>query len=459
MKQSITVLLVGLILINPLYSCKREAGDIIQQPKTQSAIEQSIQPIDLTSLSDKEIEWKTWESSPIQIEAKRYCLYQLENDMSDKMIKEESEQECILIIEGYYPQLRGLANKPFQDQVNKELYNLLLYTDDYAGLREYVTINTKSVDEYFPAYSDLCYHFTYTVPLISEDLISILFQTYYIIGPAGAYQAAVSVQIDLKNQQIIKQPSVLFSSPHFWETIKPYFFDGLQQLKAPIMDHATVTDSWLNWDNIQYDISFAFLPDALLIVYNENESYPLQQRWMVEIPYEKIPGIFNQSIVDPKSWKKSYSFYTTPSGWERYDSGKGKWDRGRQYESEISFMIKYPNTCSLQRDQATPYRITLTVPDTDKNNNHPTTIEIDSHYLATQQEGDWMRIQGLPFYRQTDSTENKISYVSQLHTPSLLLSDTELNALTRYEIRITVNTTDSTDFRLINQILGTLRVY
>ncbi|MCE5223101.1 hypothetical protein LLG10_02780, partial [bacterium] len=91
--------------------------------------------------------------------------------------------------------------------------------------------------------------------------------------------------------------------------------------------------------------------------------------------------------------------------------------------------------------------------------NHTTTIEIDSHYLATQQEGEWMKIQGLPFYMQTDLKANKIIYISQLHSPSLLLSETELNALTRYEIRITVNTTDSTDFRLINQILGTLRVY
>ncbi|MCE5224224.1 DUF4163 domain-containing protein, partial [bacterium] len=237
MKQSITVLLIGFILLNVLFSCTKKREETNQPQGILPIIEQSIQPIDLTSLSDKEIQWESWESSPIQIEAKRYCLYQLENDMSDKMIKEESEQECFLIIEGYYPQLRGLANKPFQDQVNKELYNLLLYADGYAGLREYVTINTKSVDEYFPAYSDLCYHFTYTVPLISEDLISILFQTYYIIGPAGAYQAAVSVQIDLKNQQIIKKPSVLFSSPHFWETIKPYFFDGLQQQKADLMDH------------------------------------------------------------------------------------------------------------------------------------------------------------------------------------------------------------------------------
>jgi len=459
MKQSMTVLLIGFMLLNTLYSCTKKREETNQPQGTLPIIEQKIQPIDISSLSDKEIEWKSWESSPIQIEAKRYCLYQLENDMSDKMIKEESEQECILLIEGYYPQLRGLANKPFQDQVNKELYNLLLYTDDYAGLREYVTINTKSVDEYFPAYSDLCYHFTYTVPLISEDLISILFQTYYIIGPAGAYQAAVSVQIDLKNQQIIKQPFVLFSSPQFWDTIKPYFFDGLQQQKAPLMDHATVTDSWLSWDNIQYDISFAFLPDALLVVYDENELYPLEQRWMVKIPYQSIPGIFNKSIIDPKSWKNSYSFYAAPSGWERYDSGKREWSQGGQYESEIGFMIKYPVTCTLQRDKTTPYRIILTVPDTDKNNNRPTTIEIDSHYLATQQEGDGIRIQGLPFHRQIDSTENNIIYVSQLHTPSLLLSETELNALTRYEIRITVNVTDSTDFSLINQVLGTLRVY
>lgn len=462
MKQSVTVLLIGFILLNTLCSCTKKRGETNQQQAALPVIEQSIQPIDLTSLSDKEIQWKSWESFPIQIETRRYRLDRMENCMGEKAIKEEWDYEHSLYIEGYYPQLRGLTNKPFQDQVNKELYNLLLQMNGYS---EYQRL--KSIDMFFlnGFETDMepfqCCYFTYTVPLITNSLISILFLTYYIIGPAGAYQAAISVQIDLKNQQIIKQPFVLFSSPRFWETIKPYFFEGLQQQKAPLMDHAKVTDSWLSWEKAEMYLSFAFLPNALLVVYDENELYPLQQRWTVQIPYDAIPNIFNRSIVDPKSWKNSYSFYTAPSGWERYDSGKGEWDNGRQYESEIGFMIKYPATCTLQRDQATPYRIKLIIPNTDSNGNntHPTTIDIDSHYLATQQEGDWMRIQGLPFYRQTDSTESKISYVSQLHTPSLLLSDTELNALTRYEIRITVNITDSTDFRLINQILGTLRVY
>lgn len=460
MRQSVTVLLIGFFLLYALFSCTKKREEINQQRAALPVIEQNIQPIDLTSLSDKEVQWKSWESSPIQIETKRYCLHQVENDMSDKMISEENEYECILHIDGYYPLFRGFVDNSFQDQVNKELYNFLLYTDGYADLKKLVTINTTSLDDYrSPADTYLYYYFTYTVPLITDKLISILFLIYYKIGSAGAYQTAVSVQIDLKNQQIIKQPSVLFSSSRFWETIKPLFFEGLQQQKADLMDHATVTDSWLNWETIESDISFAFLPDALLVVYDENELYPLEQRWMVKIPYQSIPGIFNKSIIDPKSWKNSYSFYAAPSGWERYDSGKREWSQGGQYESEIGFMIKYPVTCTLQRDKTTPYRIILTVPDTDKNNNRPTTIEIDSHYLATQQEGDGIRIQGLPFHRQIDSTENNIIYVSQLHTPSLLLSETELNALTRYEIRITVNVTDSTDFSLINQVLGTLRVY
>jgi hypothetical protein len=384
--------------------------------------------------------------------------------MDEKAIKEEWDYEHSLYIEGYYPQLRGLANKPFQDQVNKELYNLLLQMNGYS---EYQRL--KSIDIFFlnGFETDMepfqCCYFTYTVPLITNSLISILFLMNLMGGSSAGYGKAVSIQIDLKHQQIIKQPSVLFSSPHFWETIKPLFFEGLQQQKADLMDHAKVTDSWLSWDRIESDISFAFLPNALLVVYDENELYPLEQRWTVQIPYDTIPGIFNRSVVDPKSWKNSYSYYTAPSGWERYDSGKGEWSQGRQYESEISFMIKYPATCTLQRDQTAPYRIKLTVPDADSNGNststHPTTIEIDSHYLATQQEGKWMKIQGLPFHMQTDPAENKISYVSQLHTSSLLLSETELNALTRYEIRIVVNVTDSTDFRLINQILGTLRVY
>ncbi|MCE5223098.1 DUF4163 domain-containing protein, partial [bacterium] len=238
MKQSVTVLLIGFILLNGLFSCTKKREEPNQQQAALSVIEQSIQPIDLTSLSDKEIQWKSWESFPIQIETRRYCLHQVENDMSDKMISEENEYECILHIDGYYPLFRGFVDNSFQDQVNKELYNFLLYTDGYAELKKLVTINTTSLDDYrSPADPYLYYYFTYTVPLITDKLISILFLIYYKIGSAGAYQTAVSVQIDLKNQQIIKKPSVLFSSPHFWETIKPYFFDGLQQQKADLMDH------------------------------------------------------------------------------------------------------------------------------------------------------------------------------------------------------------------------------
>jgi len=269
MKQSVTVLLIGFILLNTMFSCTKKREGVNQPKDTLPITEQSIQPIDISSLSDKEIEWKSWESSPIQIETRRFRLDRMENTMDEKAINEEWDYEHSLYIEGNYPQLRGLANKPFQDQVNQELYNLLLQMNGYSEYQKLKSIDALFLKGYETDMEPIqsCY-FTYTIPLISNSLISILFQTYYIIGSAGAYQATVSVQIDLKHQQIIKQPSALFSSPQFWDTIKPYFFDGLQQLKAPRMDHATVTDSWLNWDKAEMYLSFAFLPDALLVVYD-----------------------------------------------------------------------------------------------------------------------------------------------------------------------------------------------
>lgn len=351
-------------------------------------------------------------------------------------------------IRGSYPKWNGFRNKAFQDEVNLAILESLKTFQGYderpsmhsidSMRSEYISrsdayLNDLCVnDDVFPNFH-LAISFSYSVSLLTPDFISIIFLCYHVIGTAGAYETAYTMNIDIKNEKIMRQPSTLFSTSIYWSYLKPLFLDRLKAL-YPSIESAKVDDEWLSWDSIRQNISFAFTPSNFLIIYNENETYSMEKRYIISIPYKEVIHLLNPNFVNLKQWQNAYSYFTSMKDWSSFTF----FDPNNMV---FGYLIKYPNACKTNIDSEKG-QITIEIP---SKLAKVTILYNDKKQSLENDKTDLIRFHGDSY----EMTEFR-------NTSNIILSARERNILVNIEYMASI-TDDS--IQEINKILSTIRSF
>ena len=355
---------------------------------------------------------------------------------------------CTLGIRGSYPKWKGFQNKEFQKEVNLAILGAIKSFQGYDERPAMHSIDStrdefmRSSDSYL---NDLCEYddflpsihlvtvFSYSISLLSPDFISIIFFCYYIIGPAGAYETAFTMNIDVKNEKIIRQSSELFSTANYWNTLKPLFLERLK-IQHPSIESAKIDAEWLTWESIWQYISFAFTPTHFLIIYNENETYSMEKRYILSIPYNEVIHFLKKDFINLPQWKEAYSSATAIKDWSSFSF----------YEDDsqvFGYIVKYPNNYSASSDQDKG-QITITIPNDEAKitiQHNPTKPTLEKEYT------DLIRFLGYSY---------EVTEVPEEHY--IILSPRERNVLIRIEYTDSLSESTMSE---INQILSTIRLF
>jgi hypothetical protein len=350
---------------------------------------------------------------------------------------------------GSYPKFKGFKNKSFQKEVNLAILESIKSFQGYEEKPSMHSVDTMREVYLFKSDSylkDLCENddtpysgiflnlsFSYMISLLTPEFISIIFLSYPIIGPTGAYETAYTMNIDIKNEKIIRQPLSLFSTSNYWNSLKPLFLEKMKTLN-PAIKSATIDDERLSWDSIWQYISFAFTPTNFLIIYNENETYSMDKRYIVSIPYNAVIHLLNKDFINLNQWQDAYSHFTAMKDWSRFSF----FDSNNQV---FGYLVKYPNGCSISTD-LDEGQIIIDIP----SNQAKITIQYPGNNQSQDNNySDLIEFRGYT-YEMTEFPDE--SYT--------ILSARERNIMIKIEYMPTL--TDDSMLE-INKILSTIRLY
>lgn len=429
MKIKVVTIIFVLIL---LFSCSNsmKTSVDVQKDTLYPAISKEVNYRNLI-----EINLTEWENIPYHYES----IFWSEN---------YEKGNSTLSIRGSYPIWKGFRNKSFQKEVNLAILGAI---KSFQGYDERPAMHSiDSTRDEFMRSSDLYLNnlcedvdlipdlrlatfFSYSISLLTPDFISIIFFCYYIIGTAGTYETAFTMNIDVKNEKIMHQPSELFSTTDYWDSLRLLFLDRLKTQHPPIQS-AKIDAEWLTWESIWQYISFAFTPSHFLIIYNENETYSMEKRYIVPIPYNEVIHLLKKDFVNLPQWKEAYSSTTTIKDWSSFSF----------YEDNsqvFGYGVKYPNDYSACSDQEKGH-IIITVP----NDEAKITIQYNPAKSSLEKKySDVIRFLGYSY---------EVTEVPEEHY--IVLSPRERKVFIRIEYTDSLSESTMSE---INKILSTIRLF
>lgn len=351
-------------------------------------------------------------------------------------------------IRGSYLKWKGFKNKAFQEEVNLAILESIKSFQGYderPSMHSIDSMRKEYISRSDSYLKDLCVndidfpdlhlsnHFSFSISLLTPDFISIIFYCYYQIGMAGCYETAFTINIDVKNEKIIRQPSALFSTSTYWDSLKPLFLERLKTLH-PAIKSATIDAEWLTWESIWQYISFAFTPTNFLIIYNENETYSMDKRYIVPIPYNEVINLLNKDFVNLNQWQEAYSYFTANKDWSYFSF----FDPNNQV---FGYLVKYPKGCITNTDLEKG-QIMIDIP----SKQAKVTVQFTNKKPYEEQRyTDLIRFHGYS-YEMTEFPDDGFT----------VLSSRERNVIIKIEYLATL--TDDSILE-INKILSTIRLY
>lgn len=406
------------------------------------------QPSPSKTISSDKIQWIEWEYKPFKVNAELW-------------FEENESKRGQYFVKGTFPVIIG-----FKDQIIELYVNQSIKDTIQAEINKYS-------QEWINQYTFL---FSYRIMLLHESFISVLLEYHVNIGGSHGYDRAKAINIDLKKKKLLQDDELFYQDTHYWETIKPIF---KSEFEKQFFGDIILNEKLLDYPIIHLDLSFAFSPENLVIVYSENETDSrFASRVYINIPLNKLSNITPYKVL-----KNAYSYQSAPENWEVIENRNDI-----QNDLNQGFIIKYP----VEKDEdgiiLNMHRISF----------HDILIDISfpENALPIQPNGDlqsfdsanasiliqWRDIDGSEsFINKTEldlsttkpRTDNKYSFWESEQINGIWFEkswDREICSYrgiinrTEYQITITLPQTDTKELEeiittRINQILGTFRFF
>lgn len=239
------------------------------------------QPSPRNTISSDKIQWTEWEYEPFKVNTELW----FENNQSE---------QGQYTVKGSYPVITGFEDHSIESFVNQSI--------KYAIQAQVKKQSQEWINQYI-------FLFSYRIMLLHESFISILLEYNVNIGGSHGYDRAKAVNIDLKKRKILQDDELFYPNSHYWEVIKPIF---KSEFEKQFHGNIILNEKLLDFSIIHTDLSFAFTPENLVIVYNENETDSrFSSRVYIDIPLNKL-----SSITPYKEMENAYSYKTAPKNWE-----------------------------------------------------------------------------------------------------------------------------------------------
>jgi hypothetical protein len=437
-----------------LVSCqnKNQNSVVINTIPKENSFSQDQTATDLfplfKNIENNTIQWIEWESTPFKVKTELWT-------------ETKKYESGIYEVNGAYPIISGFQNKQVEGKVNLWIKEAIL-EEAKRRSREWITRYT--------------FNFSYKIMLLNESFVSVLFETNIYKGGSHFYNRAKSINIDLKKEKKLSDDELFNSNIHYWETLKPIFKkDFEKQFKGEIV----LSDELMEFSIIHPDLSFAFTPDKLAIIYDENGT---DSRFSSRV-YVFIPLVYISKITPYQGFPNAYSYYSAPKGWEILENrGDIRSDMNQGY------LIKFPaikdkdgNISNLYRINFHDVVISIPFPENKIINRSPDDLQGFDTLKASLQI-QWRDIDGseiltnktnLPEIKKKNNNDIKGGYWEKEQINGIWFekeSDNEVICYrgilkgTEYLLTITKPNTESNELEeliitRINQILGTFRFY
>jgi hypothetical protein len=299
--KKLTTYIVLSLLIFSLFGCAKPKQVVNQKPEETSNSDATSSLFPATTELDRDIQWKEWESVPFKVK-------------TDIWTETKKYESGIYEVNGAYPIISGFQNKQLEGKVNLWIKEAIL-EEAKSRSREWIT-----------RYN---FFFSYKIMLLNESFVSILFEYNMSKGGHG-YDRAKSVNIDLKKEKILTDDELFYTRRHYWGTLKPLFkADFEKQFKGEIV----LSEELMEYEIIHPDLSFAFTPDKLVIIYSENET---DSRFSSRV-YVFVPLVNISKITPYQGFPNAYSYYSAPKGWEILENRNDV-----RSDMNQGYLIKYP---------------------------------------------------------------------------------------------------------------------